>query len=136
MKSTGIIRYIGDLGTVVIPKEIRNTFHLEIGEPLEIYTNKQGEIILKKYKKSWEQHAIDFYNSHSHIFQDKTATYAFYHHGHYTVCFINSCGVKNSRIGTAKRHTKDSHDYRIGKVAAYARAIGQPLNELIGYKGK
>ena len=136
MKATGIIRHIDDLGCIVIPKEIRRALQMEIGTQVEMRTNNNGEIILKKYKKSWEQHAIDFYDSHPHIFLDKTATYAFYHHGHYTVCFINSCCVKDSRVGTAKRHTKDSHDYRIGKVAAYAHAIGQPIDEMIGYKGK
>lgn len=49
MKATGIVRRIDDLGRVVIPKEIRRTMRLREGEPLEIYTEKAGEIILKKY---------------------------------------------------------------------------------------
>lgn len=49
MKATGIVRRIDDLGRVVIPKEIRRTLRLHESTPLEIYTDKEGEIILKKY---------------------------------------------------------------------------------------
>lgn len=49
MKATGIVRRIDDLGRVVIPKEIRRTLRLHEATPLEIYTDKEGEIILKKY---------------------------------------------------------------------------------------
>ena len=49
MKATGIVRRIDDLGRVVIPKEIRRTMRIRESEPLEIYTGKEGEIILKKY---------------------------------------------------------------------------------------
>ncbi|MCI6677546.1 MAG: stage V sporulation protein T [Clostridiales bacterium] len=49
MKATGIVRRIDDLGRVVIPKEIRRTLRLREGTPLEIFTDKEGEIILKKY---------------------------------------------------------------------------------------
>ena len=49
MKSTGIVRRIDDLGRVVIPKEIRRTFRIREGDPLEIYTDNTGNIILKKY---------------------------------------------------------------------------------------
>lgn len=49
MKATGIVRRIDDLGRVVIPKEIRRTLHIRDGDPLEIYTEKDGEVIFKKY---------------------------------------------------------------------------------------
>ncbi len=49
MKATGIVRRIDDLGRVVIPKEIRRTLRIREGDPLEIFTDKDGEIILKKY---------------------------------------------------------------------------------------
>lgn len=49
MKATGIVRRIDDLGRVVIPKEIRRTLRLREGTPLEIFTDREGEIILKKY---------------------------------------------------------------------------------------
>ena len=49
MKATGVVRRIDDLGRVVIPKEIRRTLRIKEGDPLEIFTDKEGEIILKKY---------------------------------------------------------------------------------------
>ncbi len=49
MKATGIVRRIDDLGRVVIPKEIRRTMRIRDGEPLEIYTSREGEVIFKKY---------------------------------------------------------------------------------------
>ena len=49
MKATGIVRRIDDLGRVVIPKEIRRTLRLREGTPLEIFTDREGEIIQKKY---------------------------------------------------------------------------------------
>ena len=49
MKATGIVRRIDDLGRVVVPKEIRRTLHIREGDPLEIFTDRECEIILKKY---------------------------------------------------------------------------------------
>ncbi len=49
MKATGIVRRIDDLGRVVIPKEIRRTMRIREGDPLEIYTSADGEVIFKKY---------------------------------------------------------------------------------------
>ena len=49
MKATGIVRRIDDLGRVVVPKEIRRTLRIREGDPMEIFTNREGEIILKKY---------------------------------------------------------------------------------------
>lgn len=49
MKATGIVRRIDELGRVVIPKEIRRTLRIRESDPLEIFTDREGEIILKKY---------------------------------------------------------------------------------------
>ena len=49
MKATGVVRRIDDLGRVVIPKEIRKTLRIKEGDPLEIFTDREGQIILKKY---------------------------------------------------------------------------------------
>ena len=49
MKATGIVRRIDDLGRIVIPKEIRRTLHIRESDPLEIFTDREGQIILKKY---------------------------------------------------------------------------------------
>ena len=49
MKATGIVRRVDDLGRIVIPKEIRRTFRIKEGDPLEIYTEKDGGVIFRKY---------------------------------------------------------------------------------------
>ena len=49
MKATGIVRRIDDLGRIVVPKEIRRTLRIREGDPLEIFTGSDGEVILKKY---------------------------------------------------------------------------------------
>ena len=49
MKATGIVRRIDDLGRIVVPKEIRRTLRIREGDALEIFTDREGEIILKKY---------------------------------------------------------------------------------------
>ncbi|MNT16267.1 Stage V sporulation protein T [compost metagenome] len=49
LKATGVVRRIDDLGRVVIPKEIRKTLRIKEGDPLEIFTDREGQVILKKY---------------------------------------------------------------------------------------
>lgn len=56
MKATGIVRRIDDLGRVVIPKEIRRTMRIREGDPLEIYTSNDGEVIFKKYSAIGEMY--------------------------------------------------------------------------------
>ena len=58
MKATGIVRRIDDLGRVVIPKEIRRTLRIRESDPLEIFTDREGEIILKKYSPIGELSAF------------------------------------------------------------------------------
>ena len=58
MKATGIVRRIDDLGRVVIPKEIRRTMRIREGDPLEIYTDRDGEVIFKKYSPIGELNAF------------------------------------------------------------------------------
>lgn len=60
MKATGIVRRIDELGRVVIPMEIRRTMKIREGDPLEIFTDKEGELILRKYSpmQSVEEFAI------------------------------------------------------------------------------
>lgn len=63
MKATGIVRRIDDLGRVVIPKEIRRTMRIREGDPLEIYTDREGEVIFKKYSPIGE--LMDFASSYA-----------------------------------------------------------------------
>lgn len=58
MKATGIVRRIDDLGRVVIPKEIRRTMRIREGDPLEIFTDREGEVIFKKYSPIGELNAF------------------------------------------------------------------------------
>ena len=73
MKATGIVRRIDDLGRVVIPKEIRRTLRIREGDPLEIYTDRDGEVILKKYSPIGqlgdfaEAYADSLHNTSGHI---------------------------------------------------------------------
>lgn len=55
MIATGIVRRIDDLGRVVIPREIRRTLKIKEGDPLEIYTTREGEVVFKKYQP-FEEH--------------------------------------------------------------------------------
>ena len=132
MKPTGIVRRIDDLGRVVIPKEIRRALHMETGEPLELYTNKNGEIILKKYKKSWTDTVLEWWAEN----YDRPAMRRsnFTRMGDYTFCVL--CKPDGTCMaGFAKRCFGDKDDDRVGKVAAFARAIGKAINELVGWKG-
>lgn len=73
MKATGIVRRIDDLGRVVIPKEIRRTLRIREGDPLEIFTDKDGQVILKKYSPIGElsefakEYAESLHQSIGHI---------------------------------------------------------------------
>ncbi|MBQ2432960.1 MAG: AbrB/MazE/SpoVT family DNA-binding domain-containing protein [Clostridia bacterium] len=58
MRATGIVRRIDDLGRIVVPKEIRRTLRIREGDPLEIYTDHDGEVVLKKYSPIGEIAAI------------------------------------------------------------------------------
>ncbi|CAM5778159.1 MULTISPECIES: stage V sporulation protein T [Brevibacillus] len=72
MKATGIVRRIDDLGRVVIPKEIRRTLRIREGDPLEIFVDRDGEVILKKYSPIGElgdfakEYADSLYESLNH----------------------------------------------------------------------
>jgi len=70
MRATGIVRRVDDLGRMVIPKEVRRTFRIGTGDPLEIFTNG-NEIIFKKYKPfaTIEDYANDVASSLHDVFQ-------------------------------------------------------------------
>ena len=73
MKATGIVRRIDDLGRVVIPKEIRRTLRIREGDPLEIFVDHDGEVILKKYSPIGElgefaqEYADSLFEATNHI---------------------------------------------------------------------
>lgn len=84
MKATGIVRRIDDLGRIVVPKEIRRNLKIREGDPIEIFTDTEGEIILKKYspigeiKPFAEQYAtsIGAYTEHTIIITDRNVIVA------------------------------------------------------------
>ena len=84
MKATGIVRRIDELGRVVIPKEIRRTLRIREGDPLEIFTDRDGEVILKKYSPIGElgdfakEYAESLYQAlgHTAVICDKDAVIA------------------------------------------------------------
>ncbi|NPV27769.1 MAG: AbrB/MazE/SpoVT family DNA-binding domain-containing protein [Firmicutes bacterium] len=66
MKPTGVVRRIDDLGRIVIPKEIRRTLRIHEGDPLEIFTDREGEVIFRKYnmaESNFENHAEEYAES-------------------------------------------------------------------------
>jgi AbrB family transcriptional regulator (stage V sporulation protein T) len=73
VKATGIVRRIDDLGRVVIPKEIRRTLKIREGDPLQIFVDRDGEVILKRYSPIGElgdfakEYADSLYESLGHI---------------------------------------------------------------------
>ena len=136
MTNSGIVRRIDDLGRIVIPKEIRRALKINDGDALEICYNN-GTVSIRKYKKSFEECAIEWYNKATNVHDNSDANFYhfrntdFWRRGEYTFCVVNDFP---SRAGYAKRFEKDTFDERIGRVAAYARAMNCNLNKMIGYE--
>ena len=131
MKATGIIRRIDDLGRIVIPKEIRRNMGLKDGDMLEIITNYNGkEIVIRPYTKSWEDTVIEWWeNNRNEVYRYSNFSYEC----EYTFCVVRRPN-DITRAGYAKKFYSDRNDNRIAQVAAYARAIGTPINKLVGWE--
>jgi AbrB family transcriptional regulator (stage V sporulation protein T) len=91
LKATGIVRRIDDLGRVVIPKEIRRTLRIREGDPLEIFVDRDGEVILKKYSPIGE--LGDFAKEYAESLADST--------GH--IAIISDRDVMIAVSGTTKK---------------------------------
>lgn len=100
---------------------------------MEIFTDCDGCIIIEPYHQPWEDYVIDWYNDHISLL--KSHTLSFIHSGDYTICTFWDEQRHQYWVGKAKRYASDEYDNRIGKVAAYARAMCIPINDLIGYEG-
>lgn len=133
MKSTGIIRRVDELGRVVIPKAIREVLDIIENTPLEIQYNRNGEIILRKYCRSFEKCCWDWYEEHRPI-MEKCHFMTQYGYG-YTFCITPVAPDGSTRAGFAKCSKDDEWNTNIGRVAAYANAMGYDLNKMIGYEG-
>ena len=64
MKATGIVRRIDDLGRIHLPHDLRRTLKIKEGDPLEIFTERDGSVILKLYRRSFEERCYDWYDSY------------------------------------------------------------------------
>ena len=127
----GIIRRIDDLGRVVIPKILRSDMRINEGDPLEIYL-RNGEIVIRKYHKSFEQCAEEWYDDHINLMDECD----FIYRNDYTFCIVPA-GLgysQHRRAGHAKRHASDMYNDVVARVAAYANAMDKNLNEMIGYE--
>ncbi|WJY27876.1 MULTISPECIES: AbrB/MazE/SpoVT family DNA-binding domain-containing protein [Sporosarcina] len=49
MKNLGILRKVDHLGRIVLPKELRTSLHIPIGQPLEFFT-EDDQLILRSYR--------------------------------------------------------------------------------------
>ncbi len=101
MKATGIVRRIDDLGRVVIPKEIRRTLRIREGDPLEIFVDRDGEVILKKYSPIGE--LGDFAKEYAESLFEST--------GHLTMI-----SDRDSIIAISGASKKDYLDKQIGSI--------------------
>jgi AbrB family transcriptional regulator (stage V sporulation protein T) len=114
MKATGIVRRIDDLGRVVIPKEIRRTLRIREGDPLEIFVDRDGEVILKKYSPINE--LGDFAKEYAESLADST--------GH-----IVLIADRDTYIAVAGGSKKDYHNKSIGKVVETSMSDRKTLVE-------
>ena len=132
MKTTGIVRRMDNLGRVVIPNGIRQSLKIKEGDPLEFFIESDGSVVLKPYHRPWEDCVIDWYNNNISLLGARTIS--FIQSGDYTICTFWDEQRRKYQVGQAKRYASDDYDGRIGKVAAYANAMGYNLNEMIGYE--
>ena len=133
MKSAGIIRRVDEYGRVVLPKAVRKALKIEENTPLVIQYNQNGEIILSKYRRSFEKCCHDWYEENRHIME---MCHFMTQYGYrYTFCITPIDPDGSTRAGFAKCSKDDEWNTNIGRVAAYANAMGYDLNKMIGYEG-
>lgn len=130
MANTKNIRRINNQGFVFIPKKIYRDMGLKDGDMLEFIPNYNKEIVIRPYRKFFEQCAVDWWDSHPM----EMNCCDFFTKNEYTFCITHFPNTP-TRAGFSKRNAKDVWDSRIGKVAAYANAMGRNLNKMIGYEG-
>ena len=132
MKSASIVRNIDNLGRITFPLTNLHSINLYSGNPVEVTFQEDGTITIRKYKKSWEETVLKWWAKNYNRPAMRCSTFT--RMGDYTFCVLSkpdgTCAA-----GFAKRYVSDKDDDRIGRVAAFARAIGKPINELVGWKG-
>lgn len=111
MKATGIVRRIDDLGRVVIPKKIRRSMGLREGDPLEIYTEKDGAIIFKKYDSINEGHMADF------VANSRTIIKSIVYNENETIVVLT-----NGKVGKVRKNINDTFNMTIATYYALINA--------------
>lgn len=133
MKATGIVRRIDDLGRVVIPKEIRRTLRIREGDPLEIFVDRDGEVILKKYSPISElgdfakEYAEALYDSLNHyvLIADRDTFIA--------VAGASKKEYANKAIGEIIEKSMDDRKTMVETSAGERNLVGDHAEELKGY---
>lgn len=122
MTSTGIIRRIDDLGRVVIPKAIRKEMNIQEGEPLEIFTTKDG-VLFKRYTMGAKDFAEGWLDENASVLASTGAKFTI--EGATVTCEVISLGYRS--IGTATCNPSDDFDPSVGMVIAWYRATHQEV---------
>ncbi|WP_017729502.1 stage V sporulation protein T [Halalkalibacterium ligniniphilum] len=133
MKATGIVRRIDDLGRVVIPKEIRRTLRIREGDPLEIFVDRDGEVILKKYSPISElgdfaqEYAEALYDSlnHSVLIADRDTYIA--------VAGSSKKEYTNKSIGEMIEEAMNDRKTTLQTSAGEYNLVGEHVENLKGY---
>lgn len=130
MKATGIVRRIDDLGRIVIPKEIRRSFRIREGDPLEIYTDSQGEVIFKKYSPIGE--LSGFANQYAEVLHKSAGLpIAITDNDH----VIAAAGISKREI-LERRITKNLEELMENRAIHIATREVEPMNAVEGFDRK
>lgn len=130
MKATGIVRRIDDLGRIVIPKEIRRSFRIKEGDPLEIFTNAEGEVIFKKYSPIGE--LSQFASQYAEVLQ-KNAGFpvAIMDNDH----VVAAAGISKREI-MERRVTKNLEELMENRSVHICDKNTEPMNAIEGFSRK
>ncbi|GAF66514.1 stage V sporulation protein T [Bacillus sp. TS-2] len=133
MKATGIVRRIDDLGRVVIPKEIRRTLRIREGDPLEIFVDRDGEVILKKYSPISElgdfakEYAEALYDSLKHhvLIADRDTFIA--------VAGASKKEYSNKSVGEIVEKALEERQSKLETSSGEYQLVGEHTESLKGY---
>ncbi len=130
MKATGIVRRIDDLGRIVIPKEIRRSFRIREGDPLEIFTDAEGEVIFKKYSPIGE--LSNFASQYAEVLHKSCGLpVAIMDNDH----VIAASGISKREI-LERRITKNLEDLMENRAVHISSNAVPPMNAIEGYDRK
>jgi len=127
MKATGIVRRIDDLGRIVIPKEIRRSFRIKEGDPLEIFTNADGEVIFKKYSPIGE--LSQFAGQYAEVLHKNGCSPVVITDNDHVVA---AAGVSKREV-MERRVTKALEDVMDARTPRIAKAPSECLQAIEGY---